>query len=150
MEIDNSTHKEQPEVAMTPFELVGEPKTDKGYVDDTGQKMRVRVVIIDEKDGNAPISNGEVAPTGITLSITIAALNDDNSVKLDAEGRLLITDTHEIVIDEGLKNEDFDPKAAVDAAIRQQGFVFKQQMANRTKITNYLKSTWGSGVKEND
>jgi len=139
-----------PEVDLTPLALAGEPATDKGFVTANGTRVRARVVKIAEQATRAPINGDErLAPSGLTLSLSLAALDAEGAVERDANGALLIMDRHEIAIsDEAMKNPAFDPQEAVESALRQQAYQLEQRLAQRARTAAYLTEAWGGAVPE--
>lgn len=146
--IDAASHTVIPKaVSFTEIPLEGQPATDKAYQTETGTMFRARVVRIDEQITRAP-TNGSplVAPSGITLSLTLALLDANMDVAKDESGALLIMDRHEIVFsDEAMKNPAFDPKAAVETALGQQAHLLEVRIDRRNAAQTYL-AEWGGAV----
>lgn len=136
----------RPEVAsLTPFALAGEPATDKGFITPSGARIRVRVVKGHETPAVAP-TNGDVplAPSSVTLYVSLAALDADDNVMADANGKLLITDKHEVPISDIMLQSGLAPvQESVERVIRQEAYAFEKRMAGRDELATYLNTEWG-------
>ena len=139
---------EPPEVEVTEIPLEGEPPTDKAFETANGTKFRARIVKVDEIPTIAPV-NGEVsvAPSGVTLSLTLALLDDNLQVATDSSGGYIITDRHIIgLLDAGMVNVDLDPAAVVNQIIRQQACQLEQRVANRRAVVDYFTEQWATEI----
>lgn len=141
----HSSIVEVPEVALTPIDLPGQPASDKGFVTPSGTRLRARVVPLAYQETRAPVNgNVVVAPSGVSLSLTLAVLNADMSVAKDASGALLITDLHEIVwTDIALSNPAFDPEEHLMQVLRQQAYVLETRVSKRAAMSSVL-ANWGA------
>lgn len=137
-----------PEIALTPLALPGQPATDRGFTTPAGTRLRARIVTIAEVETRAPTNTrAAIAPSGWTLSLTLAVLDAQLGVAADEQGRLLITDRHEIHLsDEAMRNPDFDVQADIERTLRQQAFLLEQRMTKRAATTSYLASAWGGAA----
>jgi len=135
-----------PELALTPIALRdGEPATDRGYVTDSGLRLRVRVKPVARSDGRAP-TNGDVAlaPDAITLAVSLAQIDDDGAVMTAPAGGLMIMTAHDVTISrDALTNPAFDPAAAIDTALRQQAAVFANWVDRQQALGDVL-AAWGA------
>lgn len=136
----------RPEVtSLTPFTLAGEPATDKGFITPSGARIRVRVVKGHETPAVAPTNrNVPLAPSETTLFVSLAALDEDDNVMADADGKLLITDKVEVLIsDVMMQNGLASIQESVERAIRQEAYAFDKRMAGREELATYLNDAWG-------
>lgn len=136
----------RPEVApLTPIALAGEPATDKGYVTPAGMRIRARVVKCHETPAVAPTrGDADLAPSDVTLSVSIAALDENDNVAVDADGKLLIMDRCEILISDAMmQNGLASVQESVERVIRQEAYAFEKRMAGRDELATYLNNVWG-------
>lgn len=137
---------EAPEIALKPFKLPkDEPKTDQGFITPDGTKLRVRVIRVGEAEATAPVRGGAaIAPLSITLSITIAKMDDDLGVAKNGAGQLLISNRHEYLISlPAMENPDHNLKDEIDRLIRQRAYVFETWAKQQVGTEDYLSKVWG-------
>lgn len=143
------TIQDQPGTQVSAIPLDGQPTTDKAFVTEGGAKFRARIVRIATQETRAP-TNGDVriAPSGINLSLTLAALDDDMEVMKDPTGAYIITDVHEVVwTDAAYRNPAFDPAADLDRIIREQAYILETRIQKRSAVADLL-SSWGGAPAE--
>lgn len=106
---------------MTTFteqDLPDEPATDKLLVLPEGVRLRERVTPVDGIPGDLTASPEGNEPSGLTLRITHALLDDDNAVAKDDAARYRISPAHEVTFtDDALAR--LGDEAAVEAALRE-------------------------------
>ena len=139
------TDEQRPAVeSLERLELRDEPDSDKAFVTPSGTRFRARIVRTAELAARAPVNgDADISPSQITLSLSLALLDGDGIVAKDAEGRLIITDAHEIVIAPALMIAGFSLEAAIDRELRQAAFALEKKIAHRDQIDQLLAGGWG-------
>lgn len=124
---------------LTEFALSGEPSTDRGFVTPSGTRFRARLVKTAEVEAKAP-TNGEVtlAPATITLSLSLALLDAAGGIAVDAAGRLLVSQAHEIVISPGQMAAGVSIDEAIDLELRKAAFALEQEAGYRSAVDDLL------------
>ncbi|MDZ7824495.1 MAG: hypothetical protein U5K75_10995 [Ahrensia sp.] len=139
------TDEPRPAVAsLEEISLSGEPVTDRAFVTPTGTRFRARIIRAAEIAARAPV-NGEadLAPSQMTLSLSLALLDDDDAVAKDSEGRFIITDAHEIIIAPALITPKFSLREAIDQELRKAAFDLEKQMHYRNQVDDFMNGAWG-------
>ena len=139
------TDEQRPAVeSLERLDLLGEPDSDKAFVTPSGTRFRARIVRTAELAAHAPVNgDADISPSQITLSLSLALLDADGAVAKDQDGRLIITDAHEIVIAPALMVADFSLEAAIDQELRQAAFALEKKIAHRDQIDRILAGDWG-------
>lgn len=140
-------HEPRPAVeTLKEIALHGEPATDRAFVTPSGTRFRARLVKAAEVAAIAPTARSEeLAPATITLSLSLAMLDSSGNVATDANGRLLITDAHEIILSPGRMVEGLSIEDAIDLEIRKAAYALERAAEQRTAVDDFLGTKWGGG-----
>jgi hypothetical protein len=130
--------------SLEEMKLDGEPVTDRAFVTPSGTRFRARIIRGAEVAARAPINGkADLAPSQLTLSLSLALLDDDGAVAKDSEGRLIITDAHEIIIAPALMTPDFSLREVIDQELRKAAFDLEKQIAHRAQVDDFMTGVWG-------
>jgi hypothetical protein len=118
----------------------GEPLSDRRFTIN-GCAWRVRLINNDVPT-TAPVNGDpDVVPSAYGITISVAALDEDDNVAVDSDGRFLIFDPHTLTLQaEAIQREDFDPEAAIMAVIEGQIAVAEKQVGGRLALDDLLSS----------
>lgn len=128
---------------LTEIPLEGEGG-DRAFSTPSGMRLRVKLQVTDRR-ASRPLSGKEelAAPTSVTLTISLAELDEQNQVKTAGE-KLRIFDVHEITLeDEQLSNPHFSIEEAVMGAIELKAKEAEAISEKRAETVDYLFSSWG-------
>jgi hypothetical protein len=94
--------------------------SDRAYQTENGRKFRVKIRKSDEAIAHpAPgVTTNMAAPTSVTLTVSLAELDEGNAVKMSG-GRYLIFDRHEILITNDQLQRGIDVAATIDEVIER-------------------------------
>lgn len=121
---------------MIPIPLVGEG-FDRAFETPSGNRFRVKV-----RQTAANRAFDHAAPTGLTLSITLALLDEENAVQKTG-GAFRIFDPHEISIDAaGMAHPGLDIGALITASIARQAKAAEAMIDNHAVVARILED-WG-------
>lgn len=103
-----------------------------------GKKWRVRVRVNSELPTDAPINGDtDIEAAGYGLSVSVALLNDDDTVAVDPLGRYRVFPAHVLTI----QNEALgviDPQAEIEKVIDQQLDVANNQLQGKNAVYEVL------------
>jgi hypothetical protein len=110
-----------------------------------GRGWRVRVCVNSEEPVNAPARDGAaLTASKVGISVSVAALAEDDSVAVDEQGRFLVFDPHVLTIQgEALANPQFDPAAEILTMIEEQLQIAAVKLASKEKLAAAI-SQWTS------
>ncbi|MFI8666886.1 hypothetical protein ACIGGE_10665 [Qipengyuania sp. NPDC077410] len=103
---------------------------------------RVRVRPLDEVSSKAP-TNGEqpLTATSMSVSVSVALLDEALEVSKDTEGRLMVFDATSVNFPVGqLDDPDFNPEAILEKAILDRIQAAELQLEGRARIEAALSS----------
>lgn len=133
--------------ALTPFTLVGEPDTDRGFSTPDGARLRFRMVPIETAPSiNLPGSAIPAASATMAFRISVALLDVGDAVAKDSAGALLISPPHEITLQPGLMVEGVNIAAAIDLELRKVAREFEARVTQRRAVVDFLKAKWGGSL----
>lgn len=124
---------DEPTIDLTPVALEGEG-FDRAFETPSGNRFRVRIV---RSHASAPVPNA--APTGMTLTITLALLDQDNRVQRLGNGYRIFDPFEVMPIFSG---QPFDMEAMVMRSIADAALIAERAMANQAGAHDYL-AQWG-------
>lgn len=129
---------------LTEVALPGEGN-DRAFRSELGNVYRVRLVMSDRSVAK-PVSNvnpGKIAPTRMTLSLSLALLDDDLRVAM-AGDRYRIFDVHEITINAmGFEQSSVKLDELIEHQIAERMAALDQSLSQQSEALGYLSDRWG-------
>lgn len=118
---------------------------DRAFETPSGTRFRARVRMTDAAHMKPPegVDPAAIAPTSITLTLSIALLDEQNAVQ-STSGGYLIMPVHELQFDaDALTAEGFDIDRLIQADLLEMMLSAERTIANRTAALETLESAWG-------
>lgn len=101
-----------------------------------GKNWRVRVRINSELPTDAPVNGDvEIESAGVGLSVSVAALDENNNVSADPLGRFRIFPAHVVTIQ---NFKDVDPEAIIEETIQKQIDEANDQLVGKDNLYKVL------------
>lgn len=132
-----------PPIELQEVDLTGEG-TDRAFVTPSGTRFRARVVVSDRAHARPGVGAAAIAaPTKVTLSITLALLDEQNQVQKLGEG-YRIFDRHEILVsDDNLATPGYDLEAIIMEQIARRAAEAERVVTNQARAAEVLRGGWG-------
>lgn len=119
--------------------------TDRAFETPDGTRFRARVRLTDRAHTKAPegVDPALVAPTSMTLTLSIALLDENNAVQ-QAAGGYLIMPVHELqVSEEAWGAEGFDIEREIDLALSNMMLAAERSIGAKADALVRLEEAWG-------